>query len=237
MRKLLALALLAGVAAADDKEDVGRAAAKTGQLANYTFKITASVEGGFFMDLEFEGAHDSKVGSLTRGLLPGGFGELTIARSAKAVVFRREGGEWNTADDTAAQLGQAGAYLVQYFAKTPPPHEEIAGCEKYFSQIKRIKDEQGLRYTGELSKDGVAYYNPIRTIQHDERIKELEASGSATLWVDETGALSRWEIKITARVEVDGSEYEATITRTVTLSNVGKAKVELPKEALEKLNK
>lgn len=236
MRKLLALVVLAGVAAADDKQDVAKAAAKTAQLTNYAFTITANVEGGFFVDLEFEGGYDGKIGSLTKGQLPGGFGELMVARSAKAIVFKREGGEWNTADDAAGQLGEAGAFLVNYFAKSKLPHEEVAACDKHFKDIKKVQDDKVVRYTGELNKDGVAYYNPINTIKDDERIKGLEASGSATLWMDDSGTLSKWEIKINAKVEVDGTEYEVTITRTVTLSDVGNAKVELPKEALEKMN-
>lgn len=226
---------------ADDKEDLKKAADKTGKVANYAFKTTTDIEGfeGQTFSLEFDGKHDKDAGSLVSGSLPGGAGDIVVVRKGDKVVAQRDGGDWQSPDDF--DDGGTGAYVAEFLKTFRFPHEEVKGAEKFFKEIKKTADEKvgdagATKYSGDLTDDGLTGLNPLGPMLKNLGL-EPEIAGKGALFVDENGVIVKIEVKITAKIDLNGNEVEVTLSRTSTLNGVGGTKVELPREALEKLEK
>lgn len=242
-RIVVAAALLSqGLAVyADDKEDLKKAAEKTGKVTNYAFKTSTDIEGfeGQTFTLEFDGKHDKDAGSLMAGSLPGGAGDIVIIRKGDRVVAQRDGGDWQSPEDF--DDGGQGAHIAEFLKTFRLPHEDVKGADKFFKEIKKTADEKvgdtkATKYSGDLTDDGLTELNPLGRMLKNLGV-EPEISGSGALFVDENGVIVKIEVKITAKIDLNGNEVELTLSRTSRLSGVDGTKVELPKEALEKLEK
>lgn len=232
------LSLALGVYA-DDREELKNAAEKTSKITNYAFKTCTDIEGfgGQTFTVEFDGKYDREAGAIMSGSLPGGAGDIVIVRKGDKVVAQRDGGDWQTPDDF--DDGGQGARVAEFLKTLRFPHEDVKGAEKFFKDLKKSADEKvgeakATKYSGDLTDEGLAELNPLGRVLKSLGV-QAELSGSGALFVDGNGVIVKIEVKITATIDLNDNEVEVTLSRTTTLNGVDGTKVELPKEAVEKL--
>jgi hypothetical protein len=61
-----------------------------------------------------------------------------------------------------------------------------------------------------------------------------EAKGSVKFWLKD-GTLSKYETKVSGKINFNGNERDVDRTTTVEIKDVGTTKVEVPEEAKKKL--
>jgi hypothetical protein len=147
-------------------------------------------------------------------------GEVLVYKQGDAWQRTRTG----TLSDPLAILGaSAKARSVR------PPHEELALVRKVLGAAKKEETSRGVIFTGELSADDA------RGLARTED-RDLARGGTIHLWLDGRGRLTKYEIAIRVQGRRGNAEVDGTVTKTVTLSDVGTAKFEVPaaaKQALE----
>lgn len=104
------------------------------------------------------------------------------------------------------------------------PHEELAILSKGLKNVKK----DAMTLTGELPAD--AAKSLARTEDRD-----LARGGSVKLWLDAQGRLVKYETSIRVQGRRGNAEVDGTVVKTVTLSNVGMTKVNVPAEAKKAL--
>ena len=62
-----------------------------------------------------------------------------------------------------------------------------------------------------------------------------DAKGSAKFWIKD-GVLSKFEFKVSGKMEFNGNQMDQDRTTTVEIKDVGKTKVEVPEAAKAKLS-
>jgi hypothetical protein len=108
------------------------------------------------------------------------------------------------------------------------PHEELAGFEKYFKAVKKSQEKGETVYAGELTGEAVAKL--VKT-----ELRGVARSGTARVWVDAKGRLVKYQVAIKVQGRLGNAEIDGETTKTVTLSDVGATKVEVPMEAKKAL--
>ncbi len=105
------------------------------------------------------------------------------------------------------------------------PHEELAILGKALTKVKKTDTTLIAEFDADAAK------KLARTEDRD-----LARGGTAKLWLDADGKLTKYEIAIRVQGVRGNAEVDGVMTRTVTVSGVGMTKVELPagaKKALE----
>jgi len=111
------------------------------------------------------------------------------------------------------------------------PHEELATLAKNLKEAKKEDKKEGALtvYTADLSEDGAKKLAPTES-------QGVAKSGQAKIWVDKEGAVVKYTVNIRLQGRQGNAEVNGILEKTVTLSDLGKAKIELPagaKKALE----
>jgi hypothetical protein len=111
------------------------------------------------------------------------------------------------------------------------PHEELAILAKSLKDAKKEeKAKDGLEaYVANVTEDGAKKLAPTES-------QSVARGAVATLWVDKDGAVVKYTLTIRLQGRLGNLEVDGTTEKTVTLSEMGKAKIELPagaKKALE----
>jgi hypothetical protein len=229
-----ALLLTAGSLLAADstpKDDV-TAAAKKLAGTSYSWKMT--------MDLgpnsQFTpGPTEGKIEKDGYTWLSSSFQDNTsigIAKEKKVVVKTDEG--WKTGEE----LGDGGGgfdpnvFMARRLQNLKTPAAEL---EELASKVGELKKD-GDVISGDLTKEGAEsllmgnFRRPGAN-----RPPPKDAKGSVKIWLKD-GEVSKYETKVSGKIDRNGEEQEMQRTTTTEIKDVGKTKVEVPDDAKKKLS-
>ena len=218
------MTMLAGSLIAADsspKDDIIAAAKKLGDQANYSWKTTVVVpESAQFKPGPTEGQTE-KDGYTHLTLSFGDNTTKAVLKGDKAAVTNPEGGWQSLADlDNAEGPGRFLGRMIRNF-KVP-----AAQAAELSTAAKELKKE-GDVYSGDLTEDGAKAQFRFGTVSNPK--------GSVKFWVKD-GALTKFEFKVTGKVDFNGNEFDVDRTSTIELKDVGTTKVTVPEEAKKKLS-
>jgi len=218
-----AIILLAGSLIAADsspKDDIIAAAKKLGGQSNYSWRTTVVVpETAQFKPGPTEGQTE-KDGFTHLTLSFGDNTTQAVIKGDKAAVTNPEGGWQALADlDNAEGPGRFLGRIIRNF-KVPS-----AQAAELVTAAKELKKE-GDAYSGELTEEGAKAQFRFGTVSNPK--------GSVKFWVKD-GALTKFEFKVTGKVDFNGNEFDVDRTSTVEVKDVGTTKVTVPEEAKKKL--
>jgi len=152
------------------------------------------------------------------------FGDNTtkaVLKGDQAAVTNPDGGWQSLADlDTAEGPGRFLGRMIRNFKVPAAQAAELA------TAAKELKKE-GDVYSGDLTEDGARAQFRFGTVSNPK--------GSVKFWVKD-GALTKFEFKVTGKVDFNGNEFDVDRTTTVEVKDVGTTKVNVPEEAKKKLS-
>jgi len=221
---LSTITLLSGALIAADsspKDDVIAASKKLGGQANYSWKTTVVVpESAQFKPGPTEGQTEKD--GFTH--LTMSFGDNTtkaVIKGDKAAATNPEGDWQSLADlDNAEGRGRFLGRMIRNFKVPAAQAAELA------TAAKELKKE-GDVYSGDLTEEGAKAQFRFGTVSNPK--------GSVKFWVKD-GALTKFEFKVTGKVDFNGNEVDVDRATTVEVKEVGTTKVNVPEEAKKKLS-
>jgi len=218
-----ATVLLAGSLLAADsspKDDVLAAAKKLGDQANYSWKTTVAVpESAQFKPGPSEGQTE-KDGVTHLTLNFGDNSTQVFMKGDKAAVSDPDGGWQALADlDSAEGPRRFLGRIIKNFKVPAAQAAELAAATK---ELKKDSDV----YSGDMTEDGAKAQFRFGTVSNPK--------GSVKFWVKD-GALTKFEFKVTGKVDFNGNEFDVDRTWTIEIKDAGSTKVTVPDEAKKKL--
>jgi hypothetical protein len=211
------------VAHADDKAaELAKALQKTAALDSYTFTVEEGGPGaGGRPGLEAKYQKDQPLWCKAENRELFKKGDVLVYKDGNDWVRSRTG----TLSDPLRVLG-----AVAKVRKVRVPHEELAGFEKHFKDVKAAgKDKDGnLEYSGDLTDEAVKKLVPTE-------FRQVARSGTAKVWVNSGGMVVKYTVAITVKGRLGNAEVEGMPTRTVMIRDGGKTKVEVPEAAKKAL--
>jgi len=233
MKKLLfscaALFAAWSLSAADAKDEVASAAKKLGEQANYSWKTTVTVpDDAPFRPGPTEGKAEK--GGYIHIKMSFGDNTMEAVKKADKVAFTNRDGEWQLAEAQGQGQGQQGAgrFMGAMVRNLKSPVEQAADIAAGVKEFK--KDGDAL--VGDLTED--AAKNLLRFRRGGDGPTISDAKGSAKFWIKD-GVISKYEFKVSGKVEFNGNEMNQDRTTTVEIKDLGKTKVEVPEAAKKKL--
>jgi len=219
-----ATVLLAGsllTAESSPRDDVTAATKKLGDQANYSWKTTVVVpESAQFKPGPSEGQTEKD--GFTHLTL--NFGDNTtqvFMKGDKTVVSDPDGGWQALADlDSAEGARRFLGRIIRNFKVPAAQSAELAAATKEFTK-------DGDVYSGDLTEVGAKAQFRFGTVSNPK--------GSVKFWVKD-GALSKYEFKVTGKVDFNGNEIDVDRTWTIEIKEVGTTRVTVPEEAKKKLS-
>ena len=100
------------------------------------------------------------------------------------------------------------------------PHEELVILEKLVRSIKGGTQDE---FSADLDREAA------QSLARSED-RELARSGTLQFWLDAHGQIAKYRLAIRIQGTRGNAEVDGVVTRTVTLSQIGSAKVEVPEE-------
>jgi hypothetical protein len=234
-KQILCLALATAslsLFAADAKEEVTAAAKKLGEAANYSWKTTVVVPESAQMR---PGPTDGKTekGGFTHIKSTINDNEMQVVTKGEKAAFIRDG-EWQVAGEGGGGGGgggRGGGFLRNTRVPAVQAAEIVAG-------VKELKKE-GDTYVGDLTEDGAKTLMRFRRGGGGggggEGPAISNAKGSVKFWVKD-GVLTKYEFKVTGKMDIQGNEVDVDRATTVEIKDVGTTKVEVPEAAKQKLS-
>lgn len=227
-KQILCLALATAslsLFAADAKEEVTAAAKKLGDAANYSWKTTVVVpESAQFKPGPTEGKTEKGGFTLIKSTFNDN--EVQVVTKGEKTAFMRDG-EWQVADGQGGG-GRGGGFLRNTRVPAVQAAEIAAG-------VKELKKE-GDAYVGDLTEDAAKTLMRFRRGGGGNEPPPISnAKGSAKFWVKD-GALTKYELKLSGKMEINGNDVDMDRTSTVEIKDVGTTKVEVPEAAKQKLS-
>ena len=226
MKKLTSISatlLLAGSLFAADsspKDGVIAATKKLGDQANYSWKTTVVVpESAQFKPGPSEGQTE-KDGFTHLTLNFGDNATQVFMKGDKAAVSDPDGGWQVLADlDSAEGPRRFLGRIIKNFKVPATQAAELAAATK---ELKKDGDV----YSGDLTEEGAKAQFRFGTVSNPK--------GSVKFWVKD-GALTKYEFKVTGKVDFNGNEVDVDRLWTTEIKEVGTTKLTVPEEAKKKL--
>lgn len=226
-----ALVMMAGALVAGDttpKDEVTSAAKKLGEKANYSWKTTVVVpEDAPFKPGPQEGQTEKD--GVTH--LKISFGDNTtevFLKGEKAAVSNPDGG-WQTLDELANSEGP-GRFFATMFRNYRTP---VVAATESADGTKELKKD-GDAISGDLTEAGAKTLLTFRRRgPNDEGPTATNAKGSIKFWVKD-GLLSKYEYKVTGKLDLNGDAIDVDRKVTVEIKDVGTTKIEIPEAAKKK---
>jgi len=213
----------AGIVAADSsaKDEVTAAAKKLGEQPNYSWTTTVVVpESAQFKPGPTEGKTE-KDGFTYVTLAFGDNLTEAVVKGDKATITDQDG-NWRLASELENAEGRDRflGRMVRNF-KTP-----AAQVPDLLSAAKELKKD-GETYSAELTEDGAKKQFRFGQPQNPK--------GSVKFWVKD-GTITKYEVKVEAKMEFNGNEIDASRTSTTEIKKVGTTNVNAPGDAKKKLS-
>ena len=221
---LLALALVIAPAlfAADlsPKDEVIAAAKKLAEKASYSWKATVVVpESSQWKPGPTEGKTEKD--GFTYVTTSMGDNVIEAVMKGDKAVITDQDGNWKTASELEGGEGR-GRFMGRMVRNLKAPAAQVT---ELVAGIKELKKD-GDAYSGDLTEEGAkAQFRMGNT---------TNPKGSVKFWLKE-GALSKYELKVTGKVEVNGNERDLDRATTTEIKEVGTTKVNVPEAAKKKL--
>lgn len=233
MKKQIALIALASFAgslfAADSsaKDEVTNAARKLGEKVNYSWKTTVIVpEGARWRPGPTEGKTE-KDGFMHVKVT---FGDNTtdIVTKGDKAAFTNQDGEWQSVAEVESEQGR-GRFLAGMVRSLKTPAVQAAEIAAGVKELKKDGDAMAGDLTEEEAK------NLMRFRRGGDGPAISNAKGSAKFWIKD-GLLSKYEYKLSGKMEFNGNEIDLDRTTTVEVKDIGSTKLEVPEGAKKKLS-
>jgi hypothetical protein len=229
MNKILftATAIMAGsllAAYADPKDDITSAAQKLSDAGNYTWVTTVVVPA----DSRFKpGPTNGKIqGNLTD--VKSSFGDNStrfIMNGTNTAITDPDDGSWEKLSDV--DTSGAGRFLVMMVQNFKAPAAQASGLAGDAESLQ----SSGNSYTGTLTEDGakkLMMFGRGRRGGNGPSISN--PSGTVTFWVD-GGQLTKFEYHVKGTMSFNGNDRPVDRDTTVTISDVGSTKIDVPDDA------
>ena len=100
------------------------------------------------------------------------------------------------------------------------PHDELVLLEKV---VRKIKGGTQDDFSAELDKAGA------QSLANSED-RELARSGTVQFWLNAEAQINKYKLSIRIQGTRGNAEVDGVVTRTVTLSQIGSARIEVPEE-------
>ena len=226
-----ALVLMAGSLMAADsspKDDITAAAKK---LGGDSYSWTQTLDLG--PNSQFTpGPTEGKIDKDGTTWLSSTFQDNTsigLAKDKKVVVKTDEG--WKTTEEIGDGGGgfNANTFMARRMANLKAPATEVEDLVSKAGEIKKDGDA----YSGDLTEDGAK--SLLTTGFRRNNSAPTDAKGSVKFWVKD-GALTKYQTKVSGKVEFNGESRDIERTTTVEIKDVGKTKIEVPDDAKKKLS-
>lgn len=218
---LMIAALLATQTA---NEEVAAAAKKSAEATSYSFKVTTPAPA------KGKGAGGTVEGKYEKDQ-PVSFkaGALEAFRKGGLVVYK-EGEEWKRVEKAKGQKKADPTLAIQ---GVKLPHEELDGFDKHFQSVAKAeaKENDCTVFSGPLTDTAAASLAATGGKGNNKAAAALKYSGTGKLWVDADGRIVKYEVQLKGAGERNGKAIDQSITRTVEITDVGTAKVEVPEGA------
>jgi len=215
--------LVGSLFAADSKpkDDVTAAAAKLGEKPNYSWKTVVVVpESAQFKPGPSEGQTE-KDGFTVLSLTFGDNTTKAVMKGDKAAVSSPEGG-WQTLADLDNAEGPA-RFLGRILRSFKAPVAQATELANAAGELK----QEGDVVSGDLTEAGAKAQFRFGNVSNPK--------GSVKFWIKE-GVLTKYEFKVTGKVDFNGNEFEVDRTTTTEIKDVGSTKVNVPEDAKKKLS-
>ena len=214
------LCVAADASEKDVNKDLEKAVKKTTAVKSYTFTITTQPG---------QGARNGVEGKYQKGQ-PVFFRADRIAFYKKgAALAYEQGGQWHKSKTGIQSDPLLILAAVAKVRKARLPHEELATLAKSLKGVKKAKGESGSTvYTGGLTDAGVKKLAPSEFVN-------VAKSGTAKLWVNAKGLVVKYTIAVELEGRQGNAEVKGSAGKTVTLGELGSAKVEVPAGAKKAL--
>jgi hypothetical protein len=225
----IAAAILAGSllsASADPKDDITNAAQKLSDGANYSWQATVVVPA----DSQFKpGPTDGKV--------QGGMIDVKmsfrdnhtefIKNGTNAVITDPDDGSWEKLGDM--DTSGPGRFMIPMVQNYKAPATQVADL---LADVQSLQ-QSDTSYTGALTEDGakkLLMFGRGRRGGNGNGPSVSNPSGTVTFWVD-GGQLTKIEFHVKGTMSFNGNDRAVDRDTTVTISNVGTTKIEVPNDA------
>jgi len=232
-KQILCLALATAslsLFAAEAKEEVTAAAKKLGDAANYTWKTTVVVPESAQIK---PGPTDGKTekGGFTHIKSTFNDNEVQVVTKGDKSAFINRDGEWQVAGEGQGGGGGGrggGGFLRNTRVPAVQAAEIVAG-------VKELKKE-GDVISGDLTEEAAKTLMRFRRGGGGGEPPPISnAKGSVKFWVKD-GVLTKYEFKVSGKMDFNGNEIDLDRTSTVEIKDVGTTKVEVPEVAKQKLS-
>jgi hypothetical protein len=224
------ITLAASLFAADPKEEVTNAAKKLGDQANYSWKTTVLVpESAQFKPGPTDGKTEKD--GFTHIKMTFGDNTTEIAKKGDKAAFTNRDGEWQSLGEAEGQEGR-GRFMVGMVRGMRTPAEQAAEIATGAKELKKDGDA----ITGDLTEEAAKNLMRFRRGGGGGEGPAISgAKGSAKFWIKD-GALSKYEFKVSGKMDFNGNEIDLDRTTTVEIKDVGTTKVEVPEAAKKKFS-
>jgi len=213
--------------AADAKEEVTAATKKLGEQANYSWTTTVAVpESARFRPGPTEGKVEKD--GLMHVKMTFGDNTTEVVKKADKTAYTNRDGEWQTIGDAEGGDGP-GRFMALIARNQQTPAEQAADVAAGVKEFKK----DGEAVAGDLTEDAAKGLMRFRRGGDGPTISD--AKGSAKFWIKD-GVLSKYEYKVSGKMDFNGNEIDLDRTTTVEIKDVGKTKVEVPEGAKQKLS-
>jgi hypothetical protein len=122
--------------------------------------------------------------------------------------------------------------MAQMLRDLKAPAAQAADIVSFTKELKK----EGDVYTSDLTEAGAKNFLAFRRRgAGGEGPSVSDAKGSAKFWIKD-GVLSKFEFKLTGKMDFGGNEMDVDRTTTVEVKDIGTTKVQVPDEANKKLS-
>jgi hypothetical protein len=220
------------LAAASPKDDITAAAKKLAGSGSYSW--VAHVDLGPdapFTPPPTDGKTD-KNGYTSLTVTFNGGTTIGLSKDSKVAVKTEDG--WKTAKEAedAAQEGfDPGAFMARRMENLKAPADEIPDLLTKSGDVKKDGDT----CTADLTEDGAKALLTFGFRRPGNQGNSPKgAKGSVKFWLKD-GAVPKYEIKVSGKMEFQGEERDIQRTTTVEIKDVGSTSVTVPEDAKKKL--
>ncbi len=221
------MTLAASLFAAEAKEEVTAAAKKLGEKASYSWKTTVAVpESAQFKPGPTDGKTEKD--GFTHVKVTFGDNTTDIVKKGDKAAFTNRDGEWQTLAEVEGQEGR-GRFMVGMVRGLRTPAEQAA---EIAAGAKALKQD-GDAIAGDLTEEEAK--NLMRFRRGGDGPTISNPKGSAKFWIKD-GVLTKYEFKVSGKMDFNGNEVDLDRTTTVEIKEVGTTKVEVPEGAKKKLS-
>ena len=218
----LALVIAPALFAADlsPKDEVIAAAKKLAEKASYSWKATVVVpESSQWKPGPTEGKTEKD--GFTYVTTSMGDNVIEAVMKGDKAVITDQDGNWKSASELEGGEGR-GRFMGRMVRNLKAPAAQVTELVAGTKELKKDGDA----YSGDLTEEGAkAQFRMGNT---------TNPKGSVKFWLKD-GALSKYELKLTGKVEFNGNERDVDRATTTEIKEVGTTKVNVPEAAKKKL--